>query len=294
MKTNLKPHYLCIDLGGTKIQGAILDTHGHCHTEKRIEQHGIKAPDEPQPLYDFIDDMLRNTDKCIAGLSLGVAGIVSGGLIADAPAFGWYNYPLQQRLQSRYQLPVVLENDVNCAVLGESSLYPDASILCYLAIGTGIGLGTSIDGRLLRGAHGGAGEIGRSLSSVQELNVPHPAFGSMERAASGTAILRAIADNFEGDAPAAFAAYEKGNERARAALTPILSHIAMLLISIATIIDPDIIILGGGVAKSLGPFADELAAIARRKTRFDVDVRTSQLHERATLLGCLKNIKSQS
>lgn len=177
---------------------------------------------------------------------------------------GWKNIHLARALEKEFRLPVVIENDANMAALGERwrGVARGVQSFVFIAIGTGIGSGVVADGRLVRGRTGSAGELFR-------LNVEWPRWdedfgdvGYFETHVSGLGIASegrkrlgasaaAQSGNLaeERDAYFVFEAFRQGNPRAREALVKVFTMLGVGIADIVAILDPDLIVLGGGVVK---------------------------------------------
>ena len=186
---------LGIDMGGTKIYGAVADFNGNLLHEIRLDDHQTKAEDNLDLLCSVIDQLLEYTQGThlpIRGIGVGVPGIVKPdtGVVKIAPALDWNEFPLKARLAERYAYPVAVENDVNLAALGEVwfGTEEDENNLVLLTIGTGIGAGVIINGAVYSGAHNMAGEVGYFLPDRSYLDYNFPGFGALETLVSGTGI----------------------------------------------------------------------------------------------------------
>ena len=179
---------LAIDLGPRKITGAVIDMDGaFVHREIRAT---VPSGAEPQPkqvfnrLLEFCLDLLKIArERCPAqAVAVSVPGRTQNGLVEFAPALQWWGMPLGELLRERLELPVLVENDVNLLALVEHRR--GAGVGCQnmvaVSIGTGVGAGLVLDGRLHRGWQGGAGELGYLLVEPASLEQPWPGFGDLE------------------------------------------------------------------------------------------------------------------
>ncbi|MEV7835347.1 ROK family transcriptional regulator [Streptomyces subrutilus] len=208
---------------------------------------------------------------------------------------GWGKSGLFDRMRQGLDLPLSVHNDANLAALGEytSGIGAGSRLFAYLLVGTGLGVGVVSGGRLFKGAHGGAGEIGF---------VPWPAApgvgdgtgrdgsGSLEGAASGHAVVEsARAHGMTGALTArrVFEAARTGDPAAVAAVELEAARLAHAVAVVAALFDPDLVVLGGGIGRSadllLRPLQDTLRAITPLRT----PVVASALGDDAVLLGAL-------
>jgi predicted NBD/HSP70 family sugar kinase len=163
----LPPEFIGIDMGGTKLYGAISDVGGKILDETHIAKHGTSGEDSLDCLIDMIDRLLASQQvqgRQVRGIGVGAPGVTlhSEGIVKWAYPLHWENFPLKARLAQHYDLPITVDNDVNLAALGELwfGAGQDVQNMVLIAIGTGIGAGVIIDGALYRGAHEASGEIG--------------------------------------------------------------------------------------------------------------------------------------
>jgi predicted NBD/HSP70 family sugar kinase len=180
---------------------------------------------------------------------------------------GWVSPAVVQRL--RYQLgqETAFENDVDLAALGEQAygLGADVDAFAYLHIGTGIGLGIVIDGKLHRGAHGAAGELAflYPVREVGESSSDSYTRGRFETVAAGEAIvasarLAGLVDVRE--VAEVFSAAEQGNSAALETLAGEVEYLAHALVPIVALLDPELVVFGGGVGANVGILLDQLRA----------------------------------
>jgi len=253
-----------IDLGGTKIYGAVVDFNGKIYHEMYVEHHQTEAEESVHVVYDVIDGLFNFTAQAgivLSGIGIGVPGITipETGIVSLAPALGWHEFPLLALLKERYSFPIVLENDVNLAALGEvwfGSKKNEEKNLILMAIGTGIGAGIVLDGYLHSGVHNLAGEIGYLLLDRDQLGQKYADFGSFEQMASGTGIAnraRAICPANGSSVPKAFITAEDVFNAARdheswaeTIIDETIDYLALATAAVTLLYDPDVIVLGGG------------------------------------------------
>ena len=159
-----------VDLGGTKFYGAVANLGGEIIFEKQYSKHNTKQEESYKLVVNLINELLeqsKSTGKKILGIGVGAPGVTyhERGVISWAPSLEWKNFPLKERLETEFNMPVVVDNDVNMSALGEMwfGAGKDAQNIVTIYIGTGIGAGVVIDGALYRGSHQMAGEIGYLL-----------------------------------------------------------------------------------------------------------------------------------
>jgi predicted NBD/HSP70 family sugar kinase len=185
----------------------------------------------------------------------------------------------------------MIENDVDAAAVAEREHGHgrDASTFAFVSVGTGIGMGLVLEGKLHRGALGAAGEIAFMPLADDELD-PRDARrrGALESAASAAAVVRAAqrAGTRLRSARSVFAAAAAGDERAQEVVAEQASIVARALAAIVAVVDPELIVLGGGIGRAAG-FAEEVGAALARLSPVVPDVLPSALGENAVVDGCL-------
>jgi predicted NBD/HSP70 family sugar kinase len=216
------------------------------------------------------------------------------GMVSMAPNLpGWGRHGLVEAVRDELGIPVTFDNDVNLAAIGERwrGHGRGARDFVYLWVGTGVGMGLVMGGELYRGSRGAAGEIGYLPIGRGD---PHdPAVrrrGAFEDATSGGAVVRVAAElGMRGalTAKRVFAAARQGDPTARRAVETEAARLALGIATVAPILDPEIVILGGGVGRNgdllLEPIERELRAL----THFRPRIVVSALGDDAVLHGAV-------
>lgn len=217
------------------------------------------------------DRLLRSTADVLAALAraagvaidgfaavgVGVPGLVDrrAGTVRHAINLGVDDTPvaLADHLGALVGAPVVVDNDVNLAAVG-AAVALGCRDLAYLSVGTGLAAGLLLDGRIRRGAHGAAGEIGHLPVDPHGPSCECGQRGCLEALASGAAIAvrRPSSDGELTAASALLAAAEAGDAEATALLDEVAGHLAGAVALLAQTVDPEVVVLGGGVAEA-GP-----------------------------------------
>jgi glucokinase len=276
-----------IDVGGTKIAGLLVDVPGGGRVVDRLV---VETPAESaERTVEAIVEVARKLGSAqgAAAVGVGAAGLVDRrGVMRFAPNVAWRDLPLAQRLGDEIGLPVVVDNDANAAAWGEFRLgagreHPD---MLLVTVGTGIGGGILSGGKLLRGAHGLAAEIGHIIVEPGGPVCGCGNRGCWEQVASGRAIERlgreAAADHPDsligrmagGDprtvtGPAVTEAARQGDVVARAILELVGRRLGEGIAGLVNILDPDLVVVGGGAAQA----GDLLLEPARRAYREAVE-----------------------
>jgi glucokinase len=183
-----------VDMNETRLYGAVANLAGEILSETSL-LHSTRGVESYDFLVSVIEELLRvaaATGKKIRGIGVGVPGITyyEKGVVQWAPTLEWRNFPLKESLHERFGLPVVLDNDVNIAALGEMwfGAGQKCNNLVLVMVGNGIGAGVIIDGGVYRGSHLTAGEIGFLLPDRSHLGAPRSGYGALESLASGASI----------------------------------------------------------------------------------------------------------
>ncbi|TVR91991.1 MAG: ROK family transcriptional regulator [Trueperaceae bacterium] len=245
-------HVLAIDLSGRHAYACRVDLTGCVrarHTGPALRPGGT---DE---LIAWLGALLQAPDQpSVRRLALAVPGVIDpeDGRVDLAPALGWHRLDLAARLEAEFGVPVRLENDVNALALAELHYGAGARRrhVIYVAIGSGVGAGVVIDGRLYRGAHAAAGEIGSVLTRAEDADRPHAPGepGPLERCVVAAAEGCLSEDGrFASDAPGA-----------QAALDQLVRLLAPALHDVACLLDPELLVVAwpgdpdGHLAERLG------------------------------------------
>jgi glucokinase len=250
-----------IDIGGTKILTVVVDATGAVVYEAR-------TPTEATRGSQFVlGSVLEAVDGAIAqlppesrdrlrGVGVSAAGQVDHiqGLIAYASPNipGWTGTRIAEAITARCGLPVVVENDANAAAFGEWWLGAGRGVasVAVITVGTGIGSGLIVNGRLLRGGRFRGGELGHLIIEASGVMCNCGQRGCLEAYASGTAIARLAREarpDWSGTTPDIFACAKAGEAWALAILQRAARYLACGIVSVCSVVDPDRVLLGGGV-----------------------------------------------
>ena len=296
-----------IDLGGTKLYGALANIGGAILGEVRKSQHRASGEDSFTLVTEMIQALIRQADETgqkLFGVAVGAPGIthVKDGVVEWAPSLNWRNFPLKQRLSERFHLPVVVDNDVNLAVLGEQWFGTGQGIqnLVLLAIGTGMGAGLVIDGVIYRGHHEAAGEVGYLLPDVSALGRRYDQFGAMENIVSGNGIAERAMRLLNASRPAAeveaitasdvFDLARQDEPWATQIVQETADYLSLVIADISTLLDPELIIISGGVSASLTQLIPLILERLDGVIQYIPRVEVSTLGAKATVMGAISLI----
>jgi glucokinase len=295
---------IAIDLGGTKMYGAVADLGGTILYEETIAHHattGEASYDSVAGLVERLLQCCRQNRRTVRGIGVGAPGITHSrpGIVHWAPSLEWRDFPLKERLTARFRLPVIVENDVNLAALGEAwfGAGKGTNNLVLVAVGTGIGGGVVLDGALYHGAHEMAGEFGYLLPDRSRLGQSYDGFGALEQLASGSGVAerarRALGGKLAPEklagltAESVFDAARQGEPWAKEVVNETVDYLAQAVAALALCFDPEMIVLGGGVARS----ADLLIEPLRKRLSGVIpllpELVASSLGQRAAVMGTI-------
>lgn len=279
---------LGIDVGGTKIASALLDHDGTVlHTETTPTAQGGDV------ILGQIAAIISATASGhdLAGIGIAVPGDVhpGTGIIRSAPNIGWFDLDIAGRLRPYLppKTPLRVDNDANAAAWAEYRFggHPHTDSFAMITVGTGLGGGFILNGRLLRGATGAAGEIGHLALVPNGETCPCGSRGCWERYASGSALHRAAVAAGR-DHPAAgrdLLAAAGTSHTDRAVVEGVASDLARGILQISTVLDPSLVVLGGGLGSDLRFLALAQEALAAE----EVTPPRSRPHLRTAVLGPL-------
>lgn len=261
-----------IDIGGTKVSVTLGTEAGKILARKEFSTPlRAKSKEALARIDAIITDFLtvaRLRKMRVSGVGVGLPGAVNTqlGKIPRSPNLpGWENLPLKNKIETRFHLPVFLANDANAAACAEKvfGTAKKNSDFVYVTVSTGIGGGIFVNGRLLEGAGFAAGEIGH-VPVVSEGNLCGCGRkGCLEAHASGTAIAKTytwLSGRKVSGAKEVVQRLARGDRKAKQAFEAAAYHLGTGLAILMNILNPELIVLGGGVFKSAPAFFLKKAA----------------------------------
>ena len=306
---------LSIDIGGTKIASAVIDSAGNILAKGRVE-----TPDDESEsgLCDAVEGVAGSVlaEAGVALDDIAAVGVSSAGIIDTSKGIVVFSpnvralrrTPLKSMLGERFGKSVKLGNDATLAALAEwdFGLKRSVSDLVYVTVSTGIGGGIIAGGRLLDGACGAAGEVGHMTIDVNGPECPCGRHGCWESLAAGRALAERTVKRLEDgdasiigelcggdmnkvDAHLVAIAASQGDELAKEMVATTAYYVGVGLANLINIFNPQIIVLGGGLTK-IGPSLLEPAARIARERAYvtwacEVEIRTALLGDDSPLLG---------
>ncbi len=292
-----------IDIGGTNVRCALapVDAPGQI-----LARQSTRTPLDggADPVLDVIIDLMKQClreagrDKAdLASVGCAVPGITDaaqGVVIEVANLPGWKNIPLAALLKQRFGLPAFVANDVNAAALGEYARGAGEGChsLVYLTVSTGVAAGIVVEGRLLRGAHHAAGELGYFVPEPVHIGKNWEPSGCLELTSAGIGLAHAWAD-LRGGSPTPdraveiFDAARDGDPDAQALIDRAANYISLAAIAISNIIDPERLVLGGSIAQHQPVITDRIREVVTTTLIFPPDIVHASLGGDAPLIGAL-------
>ncbi|WP_329178133.1 ROK family protein [Streptomyces sp. NBC_01477] len=274
-------HVIALDVGGTGMKAALVAADGTLLHEDRRPTGRERGPDAVvTAILDFAADLrahgIREYGEPAAAAGVAVPGIVDdvNGIAAYAANLGWKDVPLRALLSRRLDgVPVALGHDVRTGGLAEGRIGAGRGTdrFLFLALGTGIAGAIGIDGRIEAGAHGCAGEIGHVVVRPGGPECGCGQRGCMEVLASAAAVSRAWAaasGDPDADAADCARAVEAGDPRALDVWRDAIDALAAGLVTGITLLDPRVLIIGGGLAEAGDTLFGPLRAAVEARVTF--------------------------
>jgi glucokinase len=265
------PLAIGVDIGGTKIAAAVVDADGAIVDRTRRPTPGQDIPALEDAIVEMTAELAARHP--VVALGIGIAGLVSadGDIVHIGTHLALDQAPLKESLERRIDLPVRLENDATAAAwaIYRFGVGAGADPLLVVTVGTGLGGGIVVGGELVRGAFGAAGEVGHTVLERDGRPCPCGDRGCLEQYASGRALVRearqmvrdhpgashGLVARCEGDpakleGPAVTEAAREGDPGALRAFATVGAALGRGLASITNVLDPGVVVLGGGVSEA--------------------------------------------
>lgn len=250
--------YLALDIGGTAVKMSLVSGAGNI---LRRAEHSVSFDHYKTPILrtvlSTVAAFLREADEKPSAIGVAATGQidVSTGMVVGTCGNlpGWLGVPLRDSLAEAFRLPVYVENDANCALLGEAWLgrAQGCRHALLVTLGTGVGGAAIVDGRVLHGRIGIAGEIGHFPTHADGAVCTCGNRGCYEQYASVTALRRMMESQAQGasaDGRHIFRKAAAGDQAAVAALDLWIGEVAAGLIGLVHLFNPQIVLIGGGVS----------------------------------------------
>ncbi|WP_252974172.1 ROK family glucokinase [Janibacter melonis] len=305
-----------VDIGGTKVSGGLVDETGAIvGRTRRDTPHRSTAPSVVEDaIVSVVEELLAQTERdAVRAVGIGAAGFVSAdrSRVVFAPHLSWRDEPLRESLSRRVHLPITVDNDANAALWAEHrfGVAQDTSHAVMITLGTGIGGALLVDGVLMRGRYGIAGEFGHMQVVPSGLRCECGNRGCWEQYSSGNALVREarglvgarspVASDLlaraDGDpanltGPMITEAARAGDRTSVELLAEIGTWLGVGMANLAAAIDPVVFVVGGGVSAAqdllLGPAREAFGRqLTGRGYRPQARIEVATLGPDAGLIG---------
>ncbi|MEY4019204.1 MAG: hypothetical protein RLZZ590_504 [Actinomycetota bacterium] len=306
-----------IDIGGTKIAGALVDVDGNIVAESKVPT----PAQDPEALVDAVVALV--TELSLGREVLGVGVAAAGFIDADqaniiyAPNLSWRNEPFKAKLQAKLPLPVIIENDANAAAWAEFRYGAGKGYqhMIMLTIGTGVGGAVIVNGQMLRGGFGIAGELGHLRVVPNGKLCGCGQHGCLESYGSGTALLKAAKELAGSDleigarlreleaqageltGAQVYTAILEKDPGALQILTELGTWLGEAIGSLTAVLDPQVVVIGGGVSAAgdllLNPIREAyLAHLPARGFRPELEIKGAEFVNDAGVVGAADLVRA--
>jgi glucokinase len=258
-----------IDLGGTKINGAISDLQGNILSQYTLPTNAFEGEQAVlnrvlKVIEKVIDGGKKNVGD-IKAIGIGSPGPLDAkkGIIITTPNLPFKNFQLVKPIEEKFNIPTFLDNDANVAAIGEFMLGAGKGTtnMIYVTVSTGVGGGAIINGKIYRGSTSNALEIGHTTVLPDGPRCNCGNYGCIEALASGTAIAKRAKEAIEAGLDTSLKTYdnitsyevfkeaEKGDKISKDILNRSLEFLGIGIANVVTSFDPEMVVIGGGVSK---------------------------------------------
>jgi glucokinase len=304
-----------VDLGGTTVKMAFITQSGEIIYKWEIptdkSEKGKHIPTDIAKSIDQTLTELKQSKSKLIGIGIGAPGPVNvhDGSIEVAVNLGWEKFPLQDILKREASLPVVVENDANLAAIGEmwKGAGDGAKNLICLTLGTGIGGGIIVNGKIVHGVNGAGGEIGHIATFLKDGSLCNcEKRGCLETVASATGIVRIALEELASieefsklkdhynkfqslTSEQVFDAANEGDETAKRIIDQVTFHLGFSMANLANALNPEKIVIGGGVSNAgdtlLKPLKEQFTKFAFPRVAQGAELVIATLGNNAGVLG---------
>ncbi|MEG0019884.1 MAG: ROK family protein [Oscillospiraceae bacterium] len=282
--------YIGVDLGGTNIAAGVVNTQGEILARKSVKTNLPKPKEQiEQDIFDLCVAVCSksgyNIEKDITAVGIGTPGSVNGatGVVGFNANFGYHDWQLKAQMEKMLGLPVFVENDANAAIIAETRVgnAKGCSDAIILTLGTGIGAGVVIGGKVFSGSNYAGTELGHIAIEFNGRQCSCGRRGCFEQYASATALgkdtVKAMEKNRDSrlweicpqlskvTAKTAFDGAKLGDETAMALVNRYIEYLACGVVNTINIFQPQVICIGGGVSNEKEYLLDPLKAIVDRE-----------------------------
>lgn len=263
-------YYIGIDVGGTHIKAGLVSGDGKIVKRDEVPTGARRTADEiAATIISLAKSLMAGAQEEIGSMGIGLPGAVSDktGEVLYTPNVNFGQYPLADVVEGECGIPVHLGNDADCAALGEYSMLSEkVDNMILVTLGTGIGGGLILGGKLYTGSNGIAGEIGHSMVRLGDRACSCGRRGCWEAYGSVTALIgdtrrfaeahpesalrKSLGENFENlSGKSAFALAKKGDADAQKIVDTWISYVAEGVTDLINILQPALVLIGGGISR---------------------------------------------
>ncbi|MCM0650284.1 ROK family protein [Clostridium swellfunianum] len=274
-----------IDLGGTKINGALADLKGNILGQHTIPTNASEGEQAVLGrIIDVIEKVMEKADKSIEevkAIGIGSPGPLDAkaGVIITTPNLPFRNFQLVKPIHEKFNVPTYLDNDANVAAIGEFMLGAGKGTtnMVYITVSTGIGGGAILNGKVYRGNTSNALEVGHTTVLPDGPRCNCGNYGCVEAIASGTAIARQAKEAIEAGLNTSLSLYDKvtsyevykaaqdGDKVAKELLERSFTYLGIAVANIITSFDPEMFVIGGGVSQMGSVLFDKVQEIVNKR-----------------------------
>lgn len=312
----MKDYRIGVDIGGTNIAAAIVSGEGRILYKKSNPTNADKGPQESiNVIISTIRELMTNLELAsrVKGIGIGVPGVcdIRNGIVEFAPNLFWNDVKIVEIVEKEFSLPTYIDNDANAAALGEAwcgAGRGKKNIVC-ITLGTGVGSGVILNGDIFHGANNGAGELGHItvIGDGPKCNCGNT--GCLEALVAAPAILKAgkkavkegkkttlseikfdkltTKDVFDGA--------KKGDEVSLEIVMNVANNLGLALANVVNILNPEQIIIGGGVAAAgdilFNPLKEVIKKRALKGLCNGLEIVEAQLGNDAGIVGAAALVK---
>ncbi len=304
-----------IDLGGTNIKAGIVDAQYHIVKQASVPTQAERTYQEiVKDMAMLVKHLMEETGICeeeVEGIGIGSPGMIDAkeGVVVYSNNIRWDNVPLVQEMNSYFSCPVKISNDANCAALGEAKAGAAKGVpnVILLTLGTGVGGGIVVDGKLFEGGHAGGAELGHTMLVAGGEECTCGRRGCIEAYASATALIKEAIrkalihpesmmnilckndiNNMNGKIP--FDAAQAGDKAGKEVIDRYIRYLGESIADFVNIFRPDVVLLSGGVCNQGEKLTEPLNQYIKDKCfggekSFIPPVRCATLGNNAGIIG---------
>lgn len=280
-----KKYVVGIDLGGTKISGALADLNGSIITQHTVATNASQGEQAVLGrIIEVIEKVIIDANSRVEevkAIGIGSPGPLDceKGIIITTPNLPFENFNLVKPIVDKFNIPTYLDNDANVAAIGEYLMGAGKGTknMVYITVSTGVGGGAILGGKIYRGSTSNALEIGHTTIVPDGPRCNCGNYGCVEAVASGTAIAKRAKEAVESGISTSLSNYEnvtafevfkeaeKGDETSIDILNKSLNYLGIAVANIVTSFDPEMVVIGGGVSKGGQIVFDKVQQVVNKR-----------------------------